>query len=93
MGVFCQLNVTQVKVEIGRQKKFNASRQVIDPKGIHKTFDFTDTSENNIWDKVFKKGPSKNCGRQPLKNFTWSILEYFLPFVFTLRDLRSFRSW
>ena len=20
------------------------------------------------WDKVFKKGPSKVCGRQPLKN-------------------------
>ena len=24
-------------------------------------------------------GPSKICGRQPLKNFTWSILEYFVP--------------
>ena len=22
----------------------------------------------NIWDKVFKNGPSKICGRQPLKN-------------------------
>ena len=22
------------------------------------------------WDKVFKNGPSKICGRQPLKNFT-----------------------
>ena len=22
-----------------------------------------------IWDKVFKNGPSKICGRQPLKNF------------------------
>ena len=31
------------------------------------------------WDKVFKNGPSKICGRQPLKNFTWSILEYFVP--------------
>ena len=31
-----------------------------------------------MWDKVFKKGPSKICGRQPLKNFTWSILEYFV---------------
>ena len=29
------------------------------------------------WDKVFKNGPSKICGRQHLKNFTWSILEYF----------------
>ena len=22
---------------------------------------------NNIWDKVFKGGPSKICGREPLK--------------------------
>ena len=29
--------------------------------------------------KVFKNGPSKICGRQPSKNFTWSILEYFVP--------------
>ena len=28
-----------------------------------------------------KNGPSKICGRQPLKNFTRSILEYFVPFV------------
>ena len=28
------------------------------------------------WVKEFKNGPNKNCGRQPLKNFTWSILEY-----------------
>ena len=33
------------------------------------------------WDKVFKKGPSKICGRQPLKNFAWSIVEYFVPSV------------
>ena len=26
------------------------------------------------WDKVFKNGPSKICGRQPLNTFTWSIL-------------------
>ena len=31
--------------------------------------------------KVFKNGPSKICGRQPLKNFIWSILEYFVPYV------------
>ena len=31
------------------------------------------------WDKVFKNGPSEICWRQPLKNFTWSILEYFVP--------------
>ena len=26
---------------------------------------------NNIWDKVFKNGPSKICGTQPLKNLNW----------------------
>ena len=35
----------------------------------------------DIWDKLFKNGPSKICGRQPLKNFTWSILEYFVPHI------------
>ena len=35
------------------------------------------TTSCDIWDKVFKNGPSKICGRQPLKNVTWSILEYF----------------
>ena len=36
------------------------------------------------WDKVFKNGPIKICGRQPLKNleiFTWCILEYFVEIV------------
>ena len=33
-----------------------------------------------IWDKVFKNRPSKICERQSLKNFTWSILEYFVPY-------------
>ena len=28
------------------------------------------------WDKVFKNGPSKICGRQSFKNFAWYILEY-----------------
>ena len=32
-----------------------------------------------IWVKVFKNRPSKICGWQPLKNFTWSILEYLDP--------------
>ena len=31
------------------------------------------------WVKVFKNGPSKICGRQPLNNFTWSFLEYLDP--------------
>ena len=34
-----------------------------------------------MWDKVFKNGPSKICGRQPLKNFSWSILECFVSYV------------
>ena len=29
------------------------------------------------WDQVFKNGPSKICGRQPLKNLKW----YGLPKV------------
>ena len=33
------------------------------------------------WDKVFKNGPSKICGKQPLRNFTWSILEYLDSYV------------
>ena len=28
-----------------------------------------------------KIGPSKICGRQPSKNFTWSTHEYFVPFT------------
>ena len=35
---------------------------------------------NIIWDKVLKNGQSKICGRQPLKYFTWPILEYFVPY-------------
>ena len=31
------------------------------------------------WVKVFKYEPSKICGRQPLRNFTWFILEYLGP--------------
>ena len=50
-----------------------------------------------MWDKVFKNGPIKILGRQPLKNlkgyglsftkamsqkkFIWSILEYFVPCI------------
>ena len=30
-------------------------------------------------DKVFKNGPSKICGRQPLKKFSLSVLEHFAP--------------
>ena len=34
-----------------------------------------------IWVKVFKIGLSKICGRQPLKNFAWTIVEYLEPFA------------
>ena len=36
-----------------------------------------------IWDKVFKNEPSKICGREPLKSFTWSTLEYFVSMTAT----------
>ena len=32
-----------------------------------------------IWDKIFKNGPSEIFLRLPSTNFTWSILEYFVP--------------
>ena len=39
--------------------------------------------------KVFKNGPSKVCERLSSTNFTWSILEYFVPYemVVTTRFL------
>ena len=43
--------------------------------------------EMYIWDKLFKNGPSKICGRQPIKNFTWSILEYFVLFIIQCHHL------
>ena len=36
------------------------------------------------WDKELKNGPSKICGRQPLKNFTWFVLDYFVPYLHIL---------
>ena len=38
----------------------------------------------DIWDKVFKNGLSKICGRQSLKNFEgiWSTLGRLFPFKF-----------
>ena len=36
----------------------------------------------NINEKRFQNfGPSKICGRQPLKNFICYVLEYFIPYV------------
>ena len=48
----------------------------------------TNTTFIFIRDKVLKNRPSKICGRQSLKTFTWSILEYFAPFVKNSRSLR-----
>ena len=39
----------------------------------------------NVWDNIFKNGPSKISGRQSSKNITWSVLEYTLPCVIDLR--------
>ena len=38
--------------------------------------ELTAFSSVNKCNKAFKNGPSKISGRQPLKNFTWSIFEY-----------------
>ena len=45
----------------------------------------------HIWDKVCKNGPNKICWRQPLKKFTWSILEYIVPY-FIKKILDTFSS-
>ena len=38
-------------------------------------------SVNNNWEISRKNEPSEIWGRQPLKKFTWSILEYLVPIV------------
>ena len=49
----------------------------------------------HIWDKLFKNGPSKICGIHPLKNFIWSILEYFVPYmeIVSNKNCRNFLAW
>ena len=45
---------------------------------------------------MFKNGSSKICGRQPLKFFTWSILEYFASYkskLFASRATLSKRAF
>ena len=32
---------------------------------------------NCIWDKIYKNGPSKICGRQPLKNLKECVLSIY----------------
>ena len=34
----------------------------------------------HIWDKVFKSGLSKFCGKTAFKKFSYSTLEYFVPY-------------
>ena len=34
-------------------------------------------NQQYIWDKVFKNGPSKICGRQPLKSFLKAVFHKF----------------
>ena len=41
------------------------------------------------YEKVFKNGSSKICGRQPLKSFTWSVLEYFVPYMIYVYTLQG----
>ena len=44
----------------------------------------------NIWIKVFKNGPSKICGRQPLKNFKWYGLLSCIPQILLGPFLNTF---
>ena len=46
----------------------------------YRLINFTFYSIN--WVQVFKSEPSKICGRQPLKHFIWSTLEYIVPIIF-----------
>ena len=49
-----------------------------------------------IWDRVFKNGPSKICGRQPLKMYAFKdcppqiLLGPFLNTLFHLKSSRDF---
>ena len=46
-----------------------------------------------LHDKIFKNGPSQIWGRQPLKNFTRSILASFIPIYFKqIRTIAVFYS-
>ena len=48
-------------------------------------------SDMKIWDKVFKNGPSKMCGRQPLKNLkSYGFPQILLgPFLNTLSHMKN----
>ena len=51
-----------------------------------RSFDF-------IWVQVFKNGPVKICGRQPLKNSTKPILEFLDPFIARRLSFMTETSW
>ena len=84
--------VAQVKWE--NLNYFNL-RKSISKNAVTRKYYGTYNTQQNIWDKIFKNGPRKICRGQPLKqaispqvflrlssrNFTRSILEYFVPFV------------
>ena len=52
---------------------------------------FIDQLQRIIWVKVFKNGPSKICGKQPLKKFEviWSA-KVFLELQYLVYDLIDF---
>ena len=47
----------------------------------------------NIWEKVFMNGPSKIFWRLSSTNFTWSILEYFVPNICGNKTVRMDLYW
>ena len=60
----------------------------------------------DIWVQIFKSGPSKICGRQPLKNlkwyglirqsstdFTWSILKYLNSYIHSFNFFKKRQPW
>ena len=48
----------------------------------------------NIWDKVFKNGQSKICGRHSLKNLKWCGLPWIVCPIFWQNDPKSkMRNW
>ena len=52
--------------------------------GVISMYTFLFAMLYNNWDRVFKNGPSQIFGRQSLKKFTWSVLEYFDSMVLCL---------
>ena len=47
----------------------------------------------NIWEKVFMNGPKKIFWRLSSTNFTWSILEYFVPNICGNKTVRVDLYW